>query len=137
MKTKRARLRSPLRGGVHGGTLVKAGSIAGGAAALTAASAAVSSRRRVPSALGSSHPVLSARANRARRLSEGALAQGSIRARLLGLPLLRLDATIVLLPAALDRPSPRGTDGNELIEAVRRINEGADVLARVRDDGRR
>ena len=138
-KMKREILRSALRGSVDGGTLVKAGSIAGGAAALTAASAAVSSRRRESWSLQPepSRPVVLGRAHRVRRLSEGTLVQGSIRARLLGLPLLRLDATIMLVPSAVEQPSLRVTDGNDLVEAVRTINDGANVLAQVRQDGGR
>jgi hypothetical protein len=74
--------------------------------------------------------------NRTGRLSEGALVQASVRARLLGLPLLRLDATVVLMPAALTAPSAVAS-GNGLAEAVRSINDGAEVLAQVRRDGRR
>jgi hypothetical protein len=71
------------------------------------------------------------------RLSEGALVQASVRARLLGIPLLRLDATIALAPAALTaRPSALAS-GNGLADAVRAINDGADVLAEVRRNGRR
>jgi hypothetical protein len=74
---------------------------------------------------------------RNRRLSEGALVQASVRARLLGIPLLRLDATVALMPAACGISSPAVAAGNGLAEAVRSINEGADVLAQVRQDGRR
>jgi hypothetical protein len=74
--------------------------------------------------------------NRTGRLSEGALVQASVRARLLGLPLLRLDATVVLMPAALTAPSAVAS-GNGLAEAVRSINDGAEVLAQVRRGGRR
>ena len=91
--------------------------------------------------------------DRTRRLSEGALVQASVHARLLGLPLLRLDATVVLAPAEISnapsaareperRRSPRSsavlmTDegGHGLAEAVRSINEGAQLLAEVRRDG--
>ena len=72
-----------------------------------------------------------------RRLSEGGLVQASVRARLLGIPLLRLDATIALMPAALTPSSPAVAAGNGLAEAVRSINEGAEILAQVRRDGRR
>jgi hypothetical protein len=79
---------------------------------------------------------LTAAVDRSRRLSEGALVQASIRARLLGLPLLRLDATVVLMPATITRsPSPVGI-GNGLAEAVRSINDGAEVLGQVRRAGR-
>jgi hypothetical protein len=65
-----------------------------------------------------------------RRLSEGALVQASVRARLLGIPLLRLDATVALLPAAITAPSSAISTGNGLAEAVRSINDGEEVLAR-------
>jgi hypothetical protein len=80
--------------------------------------------------------VLTGATNRTGRLSEGALVQASVRARLLGLPLLRLDATVALMPAALTAPSAVAS-GNGLAEAVRSINDGAEVLAQVRRDGRR
>jgi hypothetical protein len=58
--------------------------------------------------------------------------QGSVRARLLGIPLLRLDATFALMPAAIS-PSPSALGaGKGLAEAVRCINDGAEVLAEVR-----
>jgi hypothetical protein len=88
--------------------------------------------------------------DRTRRLAGGALVQASVRARVLGLPLLRLDATVVLAPAEISaarsaaleserRRSARSsavpmTDagGHGLAEAVRSINEGAQLLAEVR-----
>jgi hypothetical protein len=84
-----------------------------------------------------SAPVVLAAADRSRRLSEGALVQASVRARLLGIPLLRLDATVVLMPAATTASVSAGAAGKGLAEAVRSINEGAEVLAKVRRDGRR
>jgi hypothetical protein len=72
-----------------------------------------------------------------RRVSEGGLVQASVRARLLGIPLLRLDATIALMPAALTASSPAVFGGEGLAEAVRSINEGAEILAQVRRNGRR
>ena len=76
--------------------------------------------------------VLMAGADRSRRLSEGAVVQGSVRARLLGIPLLRLDATFALMPAAIS-PSPASLGaGRGLADAVRSINDGAEVLAEVR-----
>jgi hypothetical protein len=69
-----------------------------------------------------------------RRLSEGALIQASVRARLLGIPLLRLEATVAVMPAAIT-PSSSAAGGG-LAEAVRSINDGAQVLAQVRRDGR-
>jgi hypothetical protein len=89
--------------------------------------------------------------DRRRRLSDGALVEASIRARLLGIPLLRLDATVVLVPAEITAPSAphepartrsfgvpptrSGAAGRGLAEAVRSINEGAEVLAEVRRNG--
>jgi hypothetical protein len=80
---------------------------------------------------------LTAAIDRNRRLSEGALVQASVRARLLGIPLLRLDATVMLMPTAITASSSTVAAGNGLAEAVRSINEGAEVLAHVRLDGRR
>ena len=79
---------------------------------------------------------MSATVDPRRRLSEGALVQASVRARLLGIPLLRLDATIALMPAAITAPSSALAERNGLAEAVRSINDGAEVLAQVRN-GRR
>lgn len=75
---------------------------------------------------------LTAALDPSRRLSEGAAVQASVRARLLGIPLLRLDATVVLMPAAITAPSSTLAVGNGLAEAVRSINDGAEVLAEVR-----
>jgi hypothetical protein len=89
-------------------------------------------------AVKTSAPVaLTAAADRNRRLSEGALVQASVRARLLGIPLLRLDATVVLMPAATTASFSGVAAGNGLAEAVRSINEGAEVLTNVRRNGRR
>jgi hypothetical protein len=81
---------------------------------------------------------LKAAVDRSRRLSEGALVQASVRACLLGLPLLRLDATVVLMPAVITTSPPVVATGDGLREAVRSINDGAEVLAQVaaRDGGR-
>lgn len=108
-------------------------------------------------AVGATAPVvLTAAPDRSRRLSEGALAQASIRARVLGIPLLRLDATVVLVPAGITAPSSAPSEpsaraparssgvrptrsgaasGRGLAEAVRSINEGAKLLAEVRRNG--
>ena len=80
---------------------------------------------------------LTAAVDPSRRLSEGSLVQASVRARLFGMPLLRLDATVVLMPAAITAPSSALARGNGLAEAVRSINDGAEVLAQVRENGRR
>jgi hypothetical protein len=101
--------------------------------------------------------------DRTRRLSDGVLVDASLQARLLGMRLLTIDATVVLAPAdaggiapaglsvapsaaegprgrTLPRPSggawrvPRPA-GRGLAEAVRSINEGAELLAESRRDG--
>ena len=92
-------------------------------------------QRRAARSVGPRAPAaLTAAVDPSRRLSEGALVQASVRARLLGIPLLRLDATVVLMPAAITAPS---FGRNGLAEAVRSINDGAEVLAQVRGNGRR
>lgn len=95
-------------------------------------------RRRAAREVGTPVPVaLTAAVDPNRRLSEGALVQASVRARLLGMPLLRLDATVVLMPAAITAPSSTLAARNGLADAVRNINDGAEVLAQVRQNGRR
>jgi hypothetical protein len=95
-------------------------------------------QRRGVRGVGKSAPAaLTAAVDPSRRLSEGALVQASVRARLLGLPLLRLDATVVLMPAAITAPTSALAGGNGLAEAVRSINDGAAVLAQVRQNSRR
>jgi hypothetical protein len=89
--------------------------------------------------------VLTSAADRRRSLSNGALVQASVRARLLGIPLLRLDATVVLVPAEIEAPSSTpyepahsfgsGAGGRGLAEAVRSINEGGEILAEMRRNG--
>jgi hypothetical protein len=95
-------------------------------------------QRRAVRGLGTSAPAaLTAALDPSRRLSEGALVQASVRARLLGIPLLRLDATVALMPAAITAPSSALAAGNGLAEAVRSINDGAEVLTQVRRNRRR
>jgi len=95
-------------------------------------------QRRAVRGLGTPTPAaLTAAVDPSRRLSEGGLVQASVRARLLGIPLLRLDATVVLIPAAITAPSSALAAGNGLAEAVRSINDGAEVLAQVRRNSRR
>jgi hypothetical protein len=94
-------------------------------------------RRRAVRARGTLAPAaLTAAVDPGRRLSEGALVQASVRARLLGMPLLRLDATVVLMPAAITAPSSTLAARNGLAEAVRSINHAAEVLAQARNNGR-
>lgn len=110
-----------------------------------------------PRAVGATAPVaLTAAPDRRRRLSDGAIVEASIRARVLGIPLLRLDAAVVLVPAGITAPfsapyepparaSARSSGvpttcsgaapGHGLAEAVRSINEGAELLAEVRRNG--
>jgi hypothetical protein len=93
--------------------------------------------------------------DRRRRLSEGVLVEARIRARLLGIRLLTIDATVVLAPADVTGPSVaahgppqrasvrssrlsrnRSTaTGHALAEAVQNINEGMELLAATRRDG--
>lgn len=99
---------------------------------------------------GAAPILLTAAPDRRKRLSEGVLVEAFVVARLLGMRLLKLDATVVLMPAdvagqpaaareppALDglppaRPYPakRG-----LAEAIRHLNEGEELLAQARDNG--
>jgi hypothetical protein len=97
----------------------------------------MSQRRRARGLETPAPAALTAAVDPSRRLSEGALVQTSVRARLLGVPLLRLDATVVLMPAAITARSSAPAAGNGLAEAVRSINDGAEVLAHVRRNGRR
>jgi hypothetical protein len=99
--------------------------------------------------------MLTAIPDRSRRLPDGVLVEASIVARVLGFRLLKLDATVVLVPADVTAPSraappshsaragpvraspqslgvpPRrsGAAGRGLAAAVRSIDEGAQLLA--------
>jgi hypothetical protein len=90
-----------------------------------------------------------------KRLSDGVLVEACVRARLLGIPLLKVEATAVLTPAGLRAPTSAppelpirtsarssgaastrsGAPGEGLAEAVRRIDEGAALLADARRNG--
>ena len=102
-----------------------------------------SSARVTPRAAGATIPVpLTAVPGRRRRPTDGVLVEASILARLLGIRLLTLDATLVLVPADVTGPSPAPRDsrarpctGRRLAEAVRSINEGAELLAEARRNG--
>jgi hypothetical protein len=94
--------------------------------------------------------------DRRRHLSEGVLVEARLRARLLGIRLLTIDATVVLAPADVTVPSvaahdpprrasarssgisrsPSAATGHRLAEAVQSINEGMELLAATRRDGR-
>lgn len=93
--------------------------------------------------------------DRSRRLSDGVIVEAFIRARVLGIRLLTLDASVVLVPADLSAassadqdpplrgtvrsplPAPlrSGAGGRRLAEAVRTLQEGAELLAQVRRNG--
>ncbi|HEV7773748.1 MAG TPA: hypothetical protein VGO48_10725 [Conexibacter sp.] len=94
---------------------------------------------------------LTAIPDRGRRPSDGLVVEARIVARLLGLRLLTLEATVVVVPAEVTAPThtidgtqsraPARSDGapperagavSSLAEAVRRIDEGAAILAEVR-----
>ena len=95
---------------------------------------------------------LSALDERRGRRSSGVVVEASVLARLLGIRLLRLDATVVVVPAdatstssvpyqlprcASARPAsvpPARSDpvGGRLAQAVRSIDEGAELLAEAR-----
>jgi hypothetical protein len=99
--------------------------------------------------------VLEVAPDRRRRLSDGALVEASIAARLLGMRILTLNATVALVPAdvtaatsdvqdrathAPARPSgdSRGraaSVGHGLADAVRNLDEGARLLAEIQRDG--
>jgi hypothetical protein len=104
----------------------------------------------IPLAIRTAAPVvLTVASPRRRDLSEGTLIEASVAARLLGIRLLTLDATVVLMPAdlqaarsAADEPAayasarrqgvPRTRSrptGPRLAEAVRSIQEGAELRA--------
>ncbi len=95
-----------------------------------------------------------------RHLSNGLLIEASILARVLGIRLLTLDTTVVLVPADVRGSSAGGRSsvsrdpsmptytrslaasparaapaGRGLAEAVRSLNEGAEILANARLDG--
>lgn len=111
-----------------------------------------SSARIAPPAFGATTPVtLRALPNRRRRPSDGVLVEASIVGRVLGLRLLKLDAMVVLVPADVTPPSSPArarrppssssapariaTGRSRLAEAVRNIDEGAEVLADARRNG--
>lgn len=88
--------------------------------------------------VGSGFAGFRAELGRSSRLSEGTFVQAAVRARLLGIPLLKVDATVMLIPASVTAPSSARLSANDLADAVRSINEGAAILAELRNgDGRR
>jgi hypothetical protein len=105
--------------------------------------------------------VLELAPDRGKRLSDATLVEASIAARLLGMRLLTLDATIALVPADLTAPMPALADGaprvnrsarassspssgdshrrcrtgHRLADATRNLDEGARLLAEVQRNG--
>ena len=109
-----------------------------------------------PAAETAARGALTVAPDRRRRLSQGVLVEASILARLLGLRLLTLEATMVLVPAEVTTrspaqrpatsrasgPAPRngGSAGGArrgLADAVRSLDEGAKLLQEAGTAGRR
>lgn len=81
-------------------------------------------------------------------LADGVLIQGSVRGRVFGMPILKIDTTLVLSPAQINRPhmrtertpglprsSPTRAVGGRLADAVKTIGEAAEQLANSRQAG--
>jgi hypothetical protein len=91
--------------------------------------------------------VLTARRDLARRSSGPTRVEASILARLLGIRLLRIEASVAVIPAAVAPartdlhgspvPPPRraAAPGAGLADAIRSIEEGAQLLAEARRNG--
>jgi len=91
--------------------------------------------------------------SRGRRLSEGALVEARLRGRVLGIPLLKIDALVAIVPAnstpvpstpraplgeqptlsSRNRPRTLDTPGSALAEAVRSIDQAAELVAEARN----
>ena len=90
--------------------------------------------------------------SRGSHLSEGALVEARLRGRVLGIPLLKIDAFVAIVPAnptsvlstpraslpertSSSRNRPRSLDapGSALAEAVRSIDQAAELLAEARN----
>ena len=114
------------------------------------------SLRVAPRAADGTAPILlTAVPDRRKRLSQGFLVDASVLARVVGIRLLELDATVVLTPAdvaaqsaaprdlpslepapRLDlAPGPPHHAGRGLAEAIRHIHEGEELLAEARHNG--
>jgi hypothetical protein len=115
----------------------------------------------LPAGKGGVPVVLEVAPDRRRRLSEAALVEASIAARLLGMRILTLNATVALVPAevtaatsAVQDRAPREeraahvrrrssadsrgravSVGYRLADAVRNLDEGAKLLAEIQRDG--
>jgi hypothetical protein len=120
-------------------------------ASKSSAPVVVTTGRRAPA-----HGSPSVASDRRRDRPDATLIEASVTARLLGLRILRLDATVALVPAdvrvapppvhgraayAPARPSadsPRRAapaGGDRLVDAVRNLDEGSRLLAKVHRDG--
>jgi hypothetical protein len=92
--------------------------------------------------------------SRGRRLSEGALVEARVRARLLGIPLLKIEALVVLVPtnptsasstsraplvdrasSSADRSRRLDAPGSALADAIRSIDEAGELLTQARNNG--
>lgn len=90
--------------------------------------------------------------SRGSRLSEGALVEARLRGKLLGIPLLKIDALVAIVPAdsapasstpraplaertlsSRNRPRKHETPGSALAEAVRSLDQAAELLAEARN----
>lgn len=89
--------------------------------------------------------------SRGRHLSEGALVEARLRGRVLGVPLLKIDALVAIVPAnstpvpstpraplgeptsSRNRPRKLDTPGSALAEAVRSIDQAAELVAEARN----
>jgi hypothetical protein len=148
---------------------VKAALIAGGLTVLTAGARRLQAAREAAAKVFRSGDLLgrlSRQANgissvlaadRNSRLSEGALVEAHVRARVLGIPLLKVEALVALLPAriatrfaqaaevrtfaptrpAASRKMRSEAPGSGLAEAIRSLEEARDTLAAVQGDGLR
>jgi hypothetical protein len=105
----------------------------------------------------SQRPSLTARPDPRGTLAEGVLIQGTVRGRLFGIPILKINTTLVLSPAQIhspvtrvssrrtpELPPPSGfprssaaenVNGNRLADAVKTIGEAAEQLANSRRAG--
>jgi hypothetical protein len=90
--------------------------------------------------------------SRGSHLSEGALVEARLRGRVLGIPLLKIDALVAIVPASQtpvpstpraplaertlssrNRSRRRDAPGSALAEAVRSIDEAGELLAEARN----
>jgi hypothetical protein len=90
-----------------------------------------------------------------RRLSQGTLVEARVRARVLGIPLLKVEALVALIPAGAAARVPQAAEvrtrefaqpaasqttrwqvpGSGLAEAIRNLEEAGDMLAAARRNG--